>query len=202
VLGIVALASALHLSIDGFDRGVDVDQDSGILQPAQLPDPFTQDARDFQQGVGLIDPQAVDIASEGAGCRQPGEFEKTAEHGIEPKVDKVPDPVKTDKQEHQNAHHHRIVSQLGITGWGPVSEVKDFPKTDQIDKFDQRQKPAEWAQLRGTGFVSRGSVDFSGPRAFFTKPFTAALFPGSLISSFYHLGTSCRSCLGLAEPLL
>ena len=94
------------------------------------------------------------------------------------------------------------MTQFGITGWGPVSEVKDFPKTDQIDKFDQRQKPAEWAQLLGAGFVSRGSVDFSGPRALFTKPFTVAVFPVSLISFFYHLGTSCHSCLGLAEPLL
>ena len=98
VLGIVALAGALHLSIDGFDRGVDVDPDPGISQTAQFPDPLAQDAGDFQQGVGLIDPQAVDIASEGAGCRQPREFKKTAEHGIEPNVDKVPDPIKADKQ--------------------------------------------------------------------------------------------------------
>jgi hypothetical protein len=80
--------------------------------------------------------------------------------------------------------------------------VKDFPKTDQIDKFDQRQKPAKWAQLLGAGLVSRGSVDFSGLRALFAKPFTAALFPVILMPSFYHLGTSSRSCLGLAEPLL
>jgi len=82
------------------------------------------------------------------------------------------------------------VSQLGIAGWGPVSEVKDFAKTNQIDKFDQRQKPAKWAQLLAAGLINRGSVDFSGLRTFFTKPFTAALFPVSLISSFYHLGTS------------
>ena len=85
------------------------------------------------------------------------------------------------------------MSQLGIAGWGPVSEVKDFPKTDQIDKFDQRQKPAEWAQLLGASFVSRGNVDFYGLRAIIAKPFTAALYPVSLIPSFSHLGTSCRS---------
>ena len=34
VLWIVPLASALHLPIDGFDRGVDVNPDPGILQTA------------------------------------------------------------------------------------------------------------------------------------------------------------------------
>jgi hypothetical protein len=72
--------------------------------------------------------------------------------------------------------------QLGITEWEPVSKVKKFTKTDQIDKFNQRQKPAKLAQLLSEGFVNRGSVDFSGLRALFTKPFTVALIPGSLIS--------------------
>ena len=91
--------------------------------------------------------------------------------------------------------------QLGIVVSGPISEFKDFPKIDRIDKFDQWQKPAELAQLFGDGFVSRRSVDFSKLRAFFTKPFTNAVFTVNLFLSFYHLGTSCNSYLGLGESL-
>jgi hypothetical protein len=60
--------------------------------------------------------------------------------------------------------------------------VKNFPKTDQIEKFDQRQKPAKWAQLLAAGLVCRGSIDFSGLQAFSTKPFPVALFPGSFFT--------------------
>jgi hypothetical protein len=77
---------------------------------------------------------------------------------------------------------------------GSLSEVKDFPKTDQIEKFDQRQKPAKWAQLLAAGPIRHESVHFfwlSGP---FTNPNTVAVFPAALFSFFNHLGTSCRSC--------
>jgi hypothetical protein len=75
-------------------------------------------------------------------------------------------------------------------------------KIDQIDKFDQRQKPAKWAQLLGARFICRGSIDFSGISAFLTKPFTIAVFPVIVFSSFYHLGTSCYSVDGWPKPLL
>jgi hypothetical protein len=94
------------------------------------------------------------------------------------------------------------VSQLGFAGRGLISKVKDFMKIDQIQKFDQRQKPAKWTQLFGTGLIRRGSIDFSGFSAIFRKPFTNAVFPGILFSSFNHLGTSFYSGYGLAKPLL
>lgn len=47
-------------------------------------------------------------------------------------------------------------------------------KVDQIKKFDQCQKPAKWTQLLGAGLITRGSIDFSGFGAIFTKPFTNA----------------------------
>jgi hypothetical protein len=75
-------------------------------------------------------------------------------------------------------------------------------KIDQIEKLDQRQKPAKWTQLFGTGLVRRGSIDFSGLGAIFTKPFTNAVFPGILFLFFNHLGTSFYSSYGLAKPLL
>ena len=53
-------------------------------------------------------------------------------------------------------------------------------KIDQIQKFDQCQKPAKWAQLLGTGIVGRRCIDFSGLSAILLKPFTIALFPAIL----------------------
>jgi hypothetical protein len=75
-------------------------------------------------------------------------------------------------------------------------------KINQIEKLDQRQQPAKWTQLLRAGLINRGSIDFSGFDAIFTKPFTNAAFPGIVFSSFYHLGTSCYSCYGLAKPTL
>jgi hypothetical protein len=83
-----------------------------------------------------------------------------------------------------------------------IGKVKNFMKIDQIDKFDQCQKPAKWAQLLGARLIYRGSIDFSGLSAFFTKSFTTVVFPVIVFSSNYHLGTSCYSCLGLLKPLL
>jgi hypothetical protein len=94
------------------------------------------------------------------------------------------------------------VSQLGLPAGRLVSKLKNFPKTDQVEKFDQRQKPAKWAQLLAAGLKFGRSVDSSGPGATGTRSFTTAAFPATLFALFYHLGTSCYSCLSLAKPLL
>jgi len=75
-------------------------------------------------------------------------------------------------------------------------------KIDQIQKFDQRQKPAKWAQLFAACLICRAGIDFSGLSALLTKPFTVAVFPVIVFSSFYHLGTSCYSIYGSPKPLL
>ena len=98
VLGVVTLASALLVAVNCFDGGVDVDPDPGILQAAQLPDPFAQDAADLQDRFGLVDPQAVHIAPVGAGRRKPVDLEKTAEHGVQANVNEMPDSVEPYKQ--------------------------------------------------------------------------------------------------------
>jgi hypothetical protein len=84
----------------------------------------------------------------------------------------------------------------------PGKQSEKFPESHQIEKFNQRQKPAKWDQLLAAGLKPGGSVDFSGPCAIGTKSFTTAAFPANLFPSFYHLGISCYSCLGLAKPLL
>jgi hypothetical protein len=75
-------------------------------------------------------------------------------------------------------------------------------KINQIEKFDQRQKTAKWTQMLSAGLISRGSTDFSGLGAIFTKPFTNTVFAGNVFLSFNHLGTSYCSCYGLGKPLL
>jgi len=75
-------------------------------------------------------------------------------------------------------------------------------KINQIEKFDQRQKPAKWTQMLATGLIRREGIDFSGLSAVFTKPFTNTVFPVILFSSFNLLGTSFYSGYGLAKPLL
>jgi hypothetical protein len=89
-----------------------------------------------------------------------------------------------------------------LPGWGLVCKVKNLSKIDQIQKFDQRQKPAKWALLLASGLKAGRSVDFSGLGVILTRCFTCAVFPVKLFLSFYHLGTSCHSCFGLAKPLL
>ena len=94
------------------------------------------------------------------------------------------------------------MTQLGFAGRGLISIVKDFMKINQIEKFDQRQKPAKWTQLLATGLIGRASIDFSGLSAVFTKPFTNTVFAGNVFLSFNHLGTSYYSCYGSGKPLL
>ena len=76
------------------------------------------------------------------------------------------------------------MAQLGLPRGRLVSKVKYFPKTDQIEKFDQRQKPAKWAQPLAAGLKLGGSVDFSGPCAICTKAFTTAAFPANFFRRF------------------
>jgi hypothetical protein len=75
-------------------------------------------------------------------------------------------------------------------------------KINQIEKFNQRQKPAKWTQLFCAGLKRRRSIDFSGFCAILGKPFTIAVFPVILFSSFNHLDTSFYSGYGLRKPLL
>jgi hypothetical protein len=80
--------------------------------------------------------------------------------------------------------------------------MKNFPKTNQIEKFDQRQKPAKWAQLLAAGLKFGRSIDSSGPGAMGTRSFTTAAFAATLFALFCHLGTSFYCCLGSGKPLL
>ena len=101
MLGVVPFAGALLVAVNRFDSGVDVDPDPAILQTAQLPDPLAQDAGNFQNRPGLIDPQAVHVAPEDTGYRKPADLEKASEHRVQANVydwpnrcyDRIPDGI-------------------------------------------------------------------------------------------------------------
>ncbi len=59
---------------------------------------------------------------------------------------------------------------------------------------------AKVEQLIGAGLKRRGSVDFPGFSTLLRKSFTDTVFPDTISLRFYHLGTSCRGCLGSAKP--
>ena len=79
-----------------------------------------------------------------------------------------------------------MVSKLRFPRGLLIGKVKYFFKMHQVEKLDQRQKPAKWAQLLGTGLISGQCIDLSGLGAILMKPFTIALFPAILFPLFYQ----------------
>ena len=94
----MALSRAFLITENGFHRRINIQADAVIGYIANLPDPIAQQGHQSLQRMGLVDAQTVDIAPERAGCRQAREFEKSAQHGVQAKIGKVPDSFKPDKQ--------------------------------------------------------------------------------------------------------
>jgi hypothetical protein len=186
--GVVSLSPPLLIPVDGFRSGIDTEVDPPMLQPTQMPGSFPQNAAYPYDRVGLIDPEAVHVPPEGAGCRQAGELEESTNHGIQADIDKMPQPIETNEEQHQNPKHHPTVPQLGISARPPVSTVKNLFKTKQIHKLDQPQKPTKRAEPLCTSAIGCGSRDSAGPTGLFQETFTSAIFRGSIKSLVNHLG--------------
>jgi len=90
-------STTLLIAIDRFNRGIDTDIDSIMVQTTKLPEPFAQNAHDFQKGAGLVQSQAVNIAPEGGGHRKSRQSKKTANYGIKLYVSKMPNSIKAYK---------------------------------------------------------------------------------------------------------
>ena len=105
----------------------DIHTNAVIVQIAQLPGTLAHQRHQPNQGVGLVNPRAVDIAPESGGHRQAEQLEKSAQHGVKPQIAEVPDPVKADEQKHQKSHGHLIVAQVGFARRSFVGAVKAFP---------------------------------------------------------------------------
>jgi len=115
-------------------------------------------------------------------------MKEPAKHCIETDIDKMPQPVKSNKEKHQDTNNHPIMTQFRVPFRLPVGILENLFKLDQVQKFDQGQYAAKWAQQLCAGAVSSGSRDFPGVGADTFKPFTVAAFPVILFSLLNHLG--------------
>ena len=190
----------LLISVDGLNGGVQAHMNPTVVIPALLPDPLTHHGHDIEQGIGLIDSKTVNISPKGAGSRQSGRMKEPAKHCIETDVDKMPQPVKSNKQEHQDADNHQVMAQFRLPFRSLVSMLENLFKLDQVQKLDQRQYAPKGAQQLRAGTVSRGSRDFTGAGADTLKSFTVAPFPGILFSCLNHLGYPPFFRIDLSQP--
>lgn len=76
------------------------------------------------------------------------------------------------------------MTQLRLPGRSLVSKVKNFTKIDQIQKFNERQKSAKWAQLFAAGFKLSRGIDFYGTDAICKRSFTSMGFPAIFFRRF------------------
>ncbi len=53
------------MPVNRLDRGVDINMDGPVRDPAKMPYPFPKGAHDLQQRLALIQPQRSYIAPEG-----------------------------------------------------------------------------------------------------------------------------------------
>ncbi len=88
---------ALLVTVNGFDRGIDINGDAAIGRSTLPPRLFSQSLHDFPRWPPLINAQAVQVTLIGAGNRQTFYAEDAAKHGLQTNVNKMPNPVKPDK---------------------------------------------------------------------------------------------------------
>jgi hypothetical protein len=185
---VVSHTPALLVAIDRFGGGIDAEMDHTVSQATQLPGTLPQSTVHLDNGVGLIDAETVHVSPVGARSRQLSKLKETADHGIQPDVDKVPQPIKPDEEQHQDPNHHPVVAQFGGSFRPPVEVLEDFFKPEQIQKFDHSKKPTERGKPFIAGTVWCGGGDFTGPTRFLRETFTSAVFRSSMKSLFNHLG--------------
>ena len=198
--GVVSHASPLLIAINRFRSGIDTQMDPFILQGTQLPGPFPQGAVHLENALGLVDAEAVHISPEGAGSRQTGQLEKSANHRVQPDIDKMPQAIETDKEQHQNPDNHAVVTQLGLSTRPTVNMIENFLKPQQVQKLDQPQKASKGAKPLPASAVTCGSSDFPGARGSSAKSFTGAILRDSLTSFLNHLGYLLSFGISFCKP--
>jgi hypothetical protein len=84
-----------------------------------------------------------------------------------------------------------MIAQLDFSTWSDIEMIKNLLKSDQVQKFDQPEKPTKRSYLLATSFKMGGSIDFSGSQTPFFKNFTGKTIRDILVSHFKHLVSSC-----------
>ncbi len=95
---VMAFAGSLLVPVNRLYGRVDVNMDIGILKPANLPYPIPESGNEIEQRRRLVDSHAVQIPPIRARHRQAHDVEDAAKQRVKSNVEKMPQPVKTDKQ--------------------------------------------------------------------------------------------------------
>jgi hypothetical protein len=163
--------------------------DPSLLQITELSGPFPQSAANLENRFGLINAETVHISPETAGRWQKGELQKTTNHGVQTNIDKMPQAIETDKEQHQGPNNYPVVPRLGFSGRLLVDTIEYFFEPEQIQKLDQSQKTSKATEPLCANVIKRRRDDSAVGRGFFAKDFiTGAILHDSLRLSFNHLG--------------
>jgi len=136
--------------------------DPSVLQGTHLSRPFPQSTSELENGFPLIDAEIVRISPEGTGLQKTGELDKPTSHSIQPDLDKMPQSIKTDKEQNRNPHYNTVVPHLENSARFPINIMKNLFKAHQVQELDQAQKACKNAESLPAGPVKRKSRDFSG----------------------------------------
>jgi hypothetical protein len=98
VFRVMPFTSSLLTTNKSLDGRIDIQTDQIIPYPAFPPNTPAQCGHQIQHGFLLVDSQAIDIAPECAGRRQPRRIEKSVQHCVQSQIGKISDTVETYKQ--------------------------------------------------------------------------------------------------------
>ena len=199
--GVVCQATPLLIAANCFPSGIDTKMNPSIVQRTELPGPFSKNIADSKNRGGLIDSKAVHIYPEGTGRRLTDKMEKTANYSIQTDIDKMPQPIETDKERHQNFDNHALVTQFGFSSRPRVELIENLLEVAQIQKLDQSKKSSRGANLLCKSTIRRRSLDFSGARRSLAKAFTDPIFRDTFHLFNNHLGYLLSDGIDLGTPL-
>jgi hypothetical protein len=147
----------------------------------------------------LIDPQAIHIAPESTGGWQTNKLKEPTHHRIQPDIDKMPQAIEPNKEQHQNPYHHPVVPQVRFSTRPPVDLIEHLFKLEQVQELDQSQKAPKGAEPFRARAESGRSRDFSRSTGAVAKAFTGTLFRDSFELLFNHLGYLLFTRIGFGK---
>jgi hypothetical protein len=147
----------------------------------------------------LIDPQAIHIPPESTGGWQTNKLKEPTHHRIQPDIDKMPQAIEPNKEQHQNPYHHPVVPQVRFSTRPPVDLIEHLFELEQVQKLDQSQKAPKGAEPFRARAESGRSRDFSRSTGAVAKAFTGNLFRDSFELLFNHLGYLLFTRIGFGK---
>jgi len=115
ISGIVSHPTSLLIPVHRFPNGINTDMDQSVPARAQMPGPLPQHPAYSQNRPRLIDPHSIHMAPGSTGCWQTNKPKEPTYHSIQSDIDKMPQTIEGDKEQHQNGHNHSEVLQVGFS---------------------------------------------------------------------------------------